>query len=178
MARKQSTTTTKTTTTKKGRPPEAAGRPSGPATMLAQSLPEVMVPEEELATEPSDAAEPAEYPDEEPVTPEGAGPDQPQPAAEGQPERQWAPPYRAAFTSALGGLEVGEDRRFKQVVVSFADRPSSEVTDRLKEAGFKFRPAERSWTAPASAVAREFAHSLAQELHLLAGGNTPAERGR
>ena len=169
MARKQSTTTT---TTKKRRPPERAERPSGPATILAQSLPEVMPPEEELAAEPSDAAE---LPDD-PVTQEGA--DQPSPAGEAQPERQWAPPYRAAFTSVVGGVEVGEDRRFKQVVISFADRPDPEVTDRLKEAGFKYRSAERSWTAPASAVAREFAHGLAQELHLLAGGNTLAERGR
>lgn len=89
---------------------------------------------------------------------------------DGQPPRQWANPYRATFTSAAGGFEVGEDRRFKQVVFRFADRPEPDVLARLKEAGYTYRAAERSWTVPASAAAREFAHGLAGELHLRAGG--------
>ena len=155
---------------KRGEPAASAEQPGNGPTILAQSLPTLPAPVEERP----DAREPGDDRDEEPpATGEEVGT-----PADGDQPRQWANPYRAVFTSTVGGLEVGEDRRFKQVVVGFADRPGQDVTDRLKAAGFRYRAAERSWTAPASAAAREFALTLGQELHLLAGGNTVAERGR
>jgi hypothetical protein len=77
--------------------------------------------------------------------------------------KQWAKPYRAFLSCSEKGFEVGEDFRFKQVMFRFDDDPGRDVTQKLKDAGFKYRPNEKSWTISASAASRELAQQLANE---------------
>ncbi len=128
-------------------------RASGEATELGESLPEVQ-PQTEQPTTESAASSPTTTEADEPGP--GDGPAEP---------RQWGNPYKAVFTSGPGGFELGEDRRFKQVVFKFKERPEPEVLGKLKEAGYTYRAAEKSWTVPASAAAREDARALAGGLH-------------
>lgn len=78
--------------------------------------------------------------------------------------QQHANPYRATFTCSAKGFELGENRRFKQLVFTFKENPGPEVTRKLKDAGFVYRGAEKAWTISASAAARELAVDLAREL--------------
>lgn len=113
----------------------------------------------------ADAPSEPVQPEDSQVRPEPAAPDAVDagtPTAEaGAPAR--ANPYRAIFTCSAKGFELGEDRRFKQMVFRFKGNPGAQVTARLKEHGFVYRAAERSWTLPASAANRELAVNLARE---------------
>jgi hypothetical protein len=93
---------------------------------------------------------------------EGNGPD------EGQ-EKNWGPPYKAILSSAAKGFEMGENRRFKQRVFIFKDKPAPEVLAALKDNGFTYRPAEKAWTIPANAATRELSDQLARQF----GGESP-----
>lgn len=109
-------------------------------------------PNEQVAATPADVgASPA--------------PEAPAPAAgaDGPPAKRWANPYRATFTCPAKGFELGENRRFNQLVFTFKDNPGPEVTGKLKEAGFVYRGQEKAWTITASAANREIADGLAFE---------------
>lgn len=80
-------------------------------------------------------------------------------AGEPEPRR-----YRPFFTCNTKGFEASEDFRFKQVVFRFKENPGPEVTAKLKDAGYVYRPTEKAWTVPASATARELAVRIAREL--------------
>lgn len=71
-------------------------------------------------------------------------------------------PYKAVVTTQV--FEMGEDRRFKQRVFKFKDRPADEIIARLKDAGFTYRPQEKAWTITANAETRVMTDRLAQEL--------------
>lgn len=117
------------------------------------------------------------YIDGPPVTPEGQiiqAHDGSQVSAQetGDPESQgknWGPPYKAIFTSATKGFEMGENRRFKQRVFIFKDKPAPDVLAALKDNGFTYRPAEKAWTIPANAATRELSDQLARQF----GGESP-----
>jgi hypothetical protein len=118
----------------------------------------------------TDNARPA-YIDGPPVTPEGqiiqadAGAQvlaQQNEGPEGQ-GKNWGPPYKAIFSSAAKGFEMGENRRFKQRVFKFAEKPDSETLATLKDNGFTYRPEEKAWTIPANAATRELTDQLARE---------------
>jgi hypothetical protein len=78
-------------------------------------------------------------------------------------QRQWGPPYKAIFTSTAKGFEMGEDRRFKQRVFIFKEKPQPDVLAALKENGFVYRAGEKAWTIQATAANRELADRLAQQ---------------
>ncbi len=98
-----------------------------------------------------------------PQPPEAQHPQPNEAPATGEPQR-WSNPYWAVFTCREKGFELGENRRFKQMVFTFADNPGPDVTAKLKEAGFVYRGAEKAWTTPATAASRELAVDLAREL--------------
>jgi hypothetical protein len=79
------------------------------------------------------------------------------------PGKNWGPPYKAIFSSAAKGFEMGENRRFKQRVFKFAEKPDSETLAALKDNGFTYRPEEKAWTIPANAATRELSDQLARE---------------
>jgi hypothetical protein len=81
---------------------------------------------------------------------------------QGQPEgRNWGNPYKALVTTA--DFEMGEDRRFKQRVFLFKEKPSDEVLAALKENGFTYRANEKAWTIQANPDTRRLADELARE---------------
>jgi hypothetical protein len=84
-----------------------------------------------------------------------------------QQPKNWGPPYKAIYTNPSKGFELGEDRRWKQRVFKFTDKPGLDVIDALKAAGFKYRAEEKAWTVQASPVTRELSDQLAQQF---AGG--------
>jgi hypothetical protein len=86
-----------------------------------------------------------------------AGTDEP---AEGQ-GKNWGPPYKAIFTCSAKGFEMGENRRFKQRVFKFKDKPDPEIIAELKENGFVYRPEEKAWTIRADNATRLLSEELA-----------------
>lgn len=100
-----------------------------------------------------------------PPTPAGATPEQGDVPTDGT-GKHYGPPYKALFTS--DGFELGENRRFKQRVFTFRERPADDVIAALKEQGFTYRAAEKAWTTPATAESRVLSDRLAQRF---AGGN-------
>jgi hypothetical protein len=104
-----------------------------------------------------------------------------QPAAEGQSftdrvGQKQRPPVPDPFgiaTDAVAGVRLFESRQDHQMAIKFGDgspedKPSQEVIDKMKEAGFKWKPADRIWALPVraeSAVgARIDAEHLFQEV--------------
>jgi hypothetical protein len=75
--------------------------------------------------------------------------------------KSWGPPYKAIFSA--DGFEMGEDRRFKQRVFKFSERPADEVLQALKDNGFSYRANEKAWTIQANAVTRTLSDDLARE---------------
>ena len=77
--------------------------------------------------------------------------------------KNYGPPYKAIFSSQDKGFELGENRRFKQRVFTFKDRPTDDVIAALKDAGFTYRAAEKAWTTPATAESRVLTDRLARQ---------------
>jgi hypothetical protein len=75
--------------------------------------------------------------------------------------KNWGPPYKAIFTSSAKGFEMGENRRFKQRVFKFTDKPDTETLAALKDNGFTYRPEEKAWTIHADAESRLLTDRLA-----------------
>jgi hypothetical protein len=81
--------------------------------------------------------------------------------------KNWGHPYKSIFASPEKGFEMGENRRFKQRVFKFSQKPADEVLTALKEAGFTYRPNEKAWTIQANPDTRRLSDDLAREF---AGG--------
>ena len=77
--------------------------------------------------------------------------------------KNWGPPYKAIFTSASKGFEMGENRRFKQRVFMFKEKPSEDVLSTLKENGFTYRANEKAWTIQANPETRKLSEELAEQ---------------
>lgn len=75
--------------------------------------------------------------------------------------KNWGDPYKAIVTAA--GFEMGENRRFKQRVFKFSEKPADDVIAALKDNGFTYRPAEKAWTIQANADTRKLSDELAQQ---------------
>jgi hypothetical protein len=131
---------------KKGAAPEAAQTNASTATAVAE-------PKTKATSKPMER--PA-YIDGPPVTEDGkiAGQDNPQ-------AKNWGDPYKAIVTTDL--FEMGEDRRFRQRVFKFKEKPAEEVLARLKEHGFTYRMAEKAWTIQANPDTRNLTDDLARE---------------
>jgi hypothetical protein len=75
--------------------------------------------------------------------------------------KNWGNPYKAIVTTV--SFEMGENRRFKQRVFTFKEKPADEVLAALKDAGFTYRANEKAWTIPANADTRQLSDELAQQ---------------
>jgi hypothetical protein len=75
--------------------------------------------------------------------------------------KQWGDPYKAIVTTAL--FEMGENRRFKQRVFKFKEKPADDVIAALKDTGFTYRAAEKAWTTHADAEGRKVSDELAKQ---------------
>lgn len=77
--------------------------------------------------------------------------------------KNWGDPYKVIFSSKAQGFEMGEDRRFKQRVFKFTEKPAGEVLAALKEAGFTYRANEKAWTIQATPDTRRISEDLARQ---------------
>lgn len=75
--------------------------------------------------------------------------------------KHWGDLYKAIYSGS--DFELGENRRFKQRVFSFREKPSAERLAALKDAGFTYRAAEKAWTIPAEADSRKLSDDLARQ---------------
>jgi hypothetical protein len=80
-----------------------------------------------------------------------------------EPAKNWGPAYKAIFSCSAKGFEMGEDRRFKQRLFKFVEKPEEHVLAALKEHGFVYRASEKAWTVNATAENRVLTDRLAQE---------------
>ena len=76
--------------------------------------------------------------------------------------KNWGDPYKSIFSSPEMGFELGENRRFKQRVFRFADKPPAEILSTLKEYGFTYRAGEKAWTINATPDSRKLTDDLAR----------------
>jgi len=68
-----------------------------------------------------------------------------EPPVEARPNPPGSVPF--VFRSDLeAGIRLQEDRRFKQIQIAFAERPSDEVRYEIGNEGFRWRSQERVWT--------------------------------
>ena len=91
----------------------------------------------------------------------------------GQKKRPAVPDPFGIATDAFAGVRLFESKQDRQVAIMFGkgrpeDKPSQAVIDRVKEAGYKWDPADRIWAYPVRAESamstRIEAESLYQEL--------------
>jgi hypothetical protein len=75
--------------------------------------------------------------------------------------KNWGNPYKAIVSTP--SFEMGENRRFKQRVFRFKEKPSDEVLATLKENGFTYRVNETAWTIQANAETRKLSEELAEQ---------------
>ena len=71
---------------------------------------------------------------------------------------------------------MGENRRFKQRVFTFKEKPAEEVLAALKEHGFTYRADEKAWTIPANADTRKLTDELARDRGARPGHETLMRR--
>jgi len=58
-----------------------------------------------------------------------------------------ADPFGIA-TDNLAGVRLFESRQDRQMAIKFEDKPSQAVIDTMKEAGYRWNPADRIWGHP------------------------------
>src|SRR5580692_11201095 len=68
--------------------------------------------------------------------------------------RDWGNLYKPIFSSKDKGFEMGENRRFKQRVFIFNEKPDEAILAALKDNGFTYRAGEKAWTIQADASTR------------------------
>lgn len=93
--------------------------------------------------------------------------ERPSPNGDGQePEQPIRRPVRETFTSTAAGVHGVEDKRFNlpRVGIDFADdaRATEEEKAQLKEAGFRYDPRDKGYTALANRETRTARDTLAQ----------------
>jgi hypothetical protein len=65
-------------------------------------------------------------------------------------KKKWAPtaePFGIAGDYEAG-VRLFESKRDRQMAIKFEDKPSQPVIDKLKEAGYRWNPADKFWTHP------------------------------
>lgn len=122
---------------------------AGEAAHVETAATAVAAPQKATATRPA-------YIDGPPVDEQGKVIVQANPEA-----KSWGDPYKALVTTAT--FEMGENRRFKQRVFTFKEKPAEEVLATLKDNGFTYRANEKAWTIQANPDTRRLSDELAQE---------------
>lgn len=168
MPRKKATTPQST----QGAPP-AASPAAAPATAVADDRAGAMQPQ------PAEAREPATTAKEPPAVTASAATSGPARATESTgkagpatDEKGWSTPYVPVFACREKGFELGENRRYKQRVFVFSEKPGDDIRAKLRENGFVYRATEKAWTIPANAETRVLSDRLAREFAGAAQGLT------
>src|SRR5580658_3213302 len=75
--------------------------------------------------------------------------------------KNWGDPYKAIVSTPT--FEMGENRRFKQRVFTFKEKPSDYALAALKDNGFTYRANEKAWTIQANRDTRRRSEELAEQ---------------
>jgi hypothetical protein len=75
--------------------------------------------------------------------------------------KNWGDPYKAIVSTPT--FEMGENRRFKQRVFTFKEKPSDDVLAAIKDSGFTYRANEKAWTIQATPDTRRLSEELAEQ---------------
>jgi hypothetical protein len=75
--------------------------------------------------------------------------------------KNWGDPYKAIVSTPT--FEMGENRRFKQRVFTFKEKPSDDVLAAFKDNGFTYRANEKAWTIQANPDTRRLSDELAEQ---------------
>jgi hypothetical protein len=70
--------------------------------------------------------------------------------AEGVGQKKWQPapdPFGIAKDN-VAGVRLFESKQDRQMAIKFEDKPSQAVIDRMKEAGYQWKPADKIWAHP------------------------------
>ena len=120
-------------------------------------------PETPIATAPAEQRQPGDDPAEQP--------------------KKFAPDPFGIASDKAAGVRLAESRRYRQSLLSFDDKPPQEVTDKLKEYGFRWNSQDKLWARPIEAAAalqdRIDAEKLFQEVATMlrkAKGLAPQEK--
>lgn len=65
-------------------------------------------------------------------------------------KKKWTPapdPFGIAKDN-LAGVRLFESKQDRQMAIKFEDKPSQAVIDKIKEAGFRWKPADKIWAHP------------------------------
>ncbi len=125
------------------------------AAQIETSATATAIAEPNRKTAPLPIARPA-YIDGPPVTEDGKVITSADPEA-----KNWGDPYKAIVSTAT--FEMGENRRFKQRVFTFKEKPSEDVLAALKDNGFTYRANEKAWTIQANPDTRRLSEELAEQ---------------
>jgi len=63
-------------------------------------------------------------------------------------QRTTAPDPFGIAGDYVAGVRLFESKQDRQMAIQFDDRPGQPVIDKLKEAGYRWRPTDRVWTHP------------------------------
>jgi hypothetical protein len=66
----------------------------------------------------------------------------------GQRKRVPLPDPFPTVTAPVAGVKLFEDKRERQMVIKFDDKPTQAVIDMPKDGGYRWNPKERVWTHP------------------------------
>jgi hypothetical protein len=66
----------------------------------------------------------------------------------GQRKRTPAPDPYPIVTDPVAGIKLFEDKRERQMVIKFDEKPPQAAIDMLKEGGYRWNSKERVWTHP------------------------------
>ena len=64
----------------------------------------------------------------------------------GKKEYKPAPDPFGIATDYVAGVRLSESRRYGKMLLAFDEKPTPEVTAKLKDAGFRWEPLEKVWT--------------------------------
>ena len=99
--------------------------------------------------------------------------------AEGVGQKKWQPapdPFGIAKDN-LAGVRLFESKQDRQMAIKFEDKPSQAVIDRMKEAGYRWNPADKVWAHPVTAESAMTTRIDAEHLYQEVRDMIRAEKG-
>jgi len=82
-------------------------------------------------------------------------------------QKKWvaAPDPFGIATDNLAGVRLFESKQDRQMAIKFEDKPSQEVINTMKEAGYRWNPADRIWACPVRAESAMSTRIEAEKLY-------------
>lgn len=91
--------------------------------------------------------------------------------------RKPAPDPFAIAADYVAGVRLFESRRDRQMAIKFDEKPGQPVIDKLKEAGYRWNPADRIWAHPVRPESARTTRIEAEALYQEVRGMIRQEKG-